>query len=64
MLRVIQLNTLEDRSVHDKNHWDSAIRSDDNDFFLKIFILAMFLHRCYIKWCLIHIKSTMGIGHS
>ena len=27
MLRVIQLNTLEDRSVHDKNHWDGAIRS-------------------------------------
>lgn len=26
MLRVIQLNTLEDRSVHDKNHWDGAIR--------------------------------------
>ncbi len=27
MLRVIQLNTLEDRSVHDKNHWDGAVRS-------------------------------------
>jgi len=26
MLRVIQLNTLEDRSVHDKQHWDGAIR--------------------------------------
>jgi len=26
MLRVIQLNTLEDRAVHDKNQWDSAIR--------------------------------------
>ena len=26
MLRVIQLNTLEDRSVHDKYHWDSAIK--------------------------------------
>merc|ERR1719273_881418 len=25
MLRVIQLNTLEDRSVHDKYQWDSAI---------------------------------------
>ena len=25
MLRVIQLNTLEDRSVHDKFQWDSAI---------------------------------------
>ena len=24
MLRVIQLNTLEDRSVHDKQQWDSA----------------------------------------
>ena len=24
MLRVIQLNTLEDRSVHDKNQWDQA----------------------------------------
>ena len=26
MLRVIQLNTLEDRSVHDKQHWDGAIK--------------------------------------
>nr|XP_019527070.2 dynamin-like 120 kDa protein, mitochondrial isoform X1 [Aedes albopictus] len=26
MLRVIQLNTLEDRSVHDKNEWDQAVR--------------------------------------
>lgn len=26
MLRVIQLNTLEDRSVHDKYQWDSAVR--------------------------------------
>jgi len=24
-LRVIQLNTLEDRSVHDKQQWDSAV---------------------------------------
>ena len=24
--RVIQVNTLEDRSVHDKNQWDSALR--------------------------------------
>lgn len=26
MLRVIQLNTLEDRSVHDKTEWDHAVR--------------------------------------
>lgn len=26
MLRVIQLNTLEDRSVHDKSQWDSAVQ--------------------------------------
>lgn len=26
MLRVIQLNTLEDRSVHDKQQWDSAVQ--------------------------------------
>lgn len=26
MLRVIQLNTLEDRSVHDKAEWDQAVR--------------------------------------
>lgn len=26
MLRVIQLNTLEDRAVHDKNQWDSAVK--------------------------------------
>ena len=25
VLRVIQLNTLEDRSVHDKQQWDSAV---------------------------------------
>ena len=24
--RVIQINTLEDRSVHDKSQWDNAIR--------------------------------------
>jgi optic atrophy protein 1 len=26
MLRVIQLNTLEDRNVHDKHEWDSAVK--------------------------------------
>jgi len=26
MLRVIQLNTLEDRFVHDKQEWDSAVK--------------------------------------
>ena len=26
MLRVIQINTLEDRNVTDKSHWDSALR--------------------------------------
>ncbi|XP_065333695.1 dynamin-like 120 kDa protein, mitochondrial [Cloeon dipterum] len=26
MLRVIQLNALEDRAVHDKQHWDNAIK--------------------------------------
>lgn len=25
-MRVIQLNTLEDRSVHDKQQWDSAVQ--------------------------------------
>ena len=25
MLRVIQLNTLEDRAVHDKRQWDAAV---------------------------------------
>jgi len=26
MLRVIQLNTLEDRSVSEKHQWDSAVK--------------------------------------
>jgi optic atrophy protein 1 len=26
MLRVIQLNTLEDRNVHDKQEWDQAVK--------------------------------------
>lgn len=26
VLRVIQLNALEDRSVHDKQHWDAAVK--------------------------------------
>lgn len=26
VLRVIQVNALEDRNVHDKNEWDSAVR--------------------------------------
>ena len=30
MLRVIQLNTLEDRAVHDKYQWDSAIKFLEN----------------------------------
>ncbi|KAJ4443729.1 hypothetical protein ANN_05507 [Periplaneta americana] len=30
MLRVIQLNTLEDRSVNDKQHWDSAVKFLEN----------------------------------
>lgn len=30
MLRVIQLNTLEDRSVHDKQEWDQAVKFFEN----------------------------------
>ncbi|XP_067005370.2 dynamin-like GTPase OPA1, mitochondrial isoform X2 [Anabrus simplex] len=30
MLRVIQLNTLEDRSVNEKAHWDSAVKFLEN----------------------------------
>lgn len=30
MLRVIQLNTLEDRSVHDKQEWDLAVKFLEN----------------------------------
>lgn len=30
MLRVIQLNTLEDRSVNDKRDWDQAVRFLEN----------------------------------
>jgi hypothetical protein len=30
MLRVIQLNTLEDRSVNEKQHWDSAVKFLEN----------------------------------
>jgi hypothetical protein len=30
MLRVIQLNTLEDRSVSEKQHWDSAVKFLEN----------------------------------
>jgi len=26
VLRVIQLNTLEDRNVHDKYQWDAAVK--------------------------------------
>lgn len=26
MLRVIQLNTLEDRNIHDKQEWDMAVK--------------------------------------
>ena len=26
IFRVIQINTLEDRNVTDKSHWDSALR--------------------------------------
>lgn len=38
MLRVIQLNTLEDRSVHEKTHWDEAVRF--LDFSLKDKLVA------------------------
>lgn len=30
MLRVIQLNTLEDRNVHDKQEWDQAVKFFEN----------------------------------
>lgn len=30
MLRVIQLNTLEDRNVHDKQEWDHAVKFLEN----------------------------------
>ncbi|XP_023335383.1 dynamin-like 120 kDa protein, mitochondrial [Eurytemora carolleeae] len=36
MLRVIQLNTLEDRSVHDKQHWDGAIKFLEDSLHEKI----------------------------
>uniref|UniRef100_T1IL71 Dynamin-like GTPase OPA1, mitochondrial n=1 Tax=Strigamia maritima TaxID=126957 RepID=T1IL71_STRMM len=35
MLRVIQLNTLEDRAVHDRNQWDQAVKFLENSLYEK-----------------------------
>ena len=44
MLRVIQLNTLEDRSVHDKQHWDSAVKFLENSVKDKLQVGCSGLH--------------------
>lgn len=39
MLRVIQLNTLEDRSVKDKQQWDSAVKFLENSIKEKLVVI-------------------------
>lgn len=56
MLRVIQLNTLEDRSVTDKYHWDSAIKFLESSLQEKLQANELNLREqvgpgFYEKWC-------------
>lgn len=58
MLRVIQLNTLEDRCVHDKNEWDHAVRFFDEAVKDKLHVTEETLHEMmgpgttekWLKW--------------
>jgi optic atrophy protein 1 len=43
MLRVIQLNTLEDRSVNEKQHWDSAVKFLENSVKEKLQVQCLVL---------------------
>ena len=56
---MIQLNTLEDRSVHDKQHWDGAIKFlsenvteklDGNENTLREMVSLRSLINCQIKY--------------
>lgn len=44
MLRVIQLNTLEDRNVSDKRDWDQAVRFLENSVKEKLQNTEQILH--------------------
>ncbi|XP_074653841.1 dynamin-like GTPase OPA1, mitochondrial isoform X2 [Tubulanus polymorphus] len=58
-LRVIQLNALEDRSVHDKQHWDAAIRFMEKSLLLKLQETDAHIHEMtgpstseqWTRWC-------------
>lgn len=61
MLRIIQLNTLEDRSVHDKTEWDQAVKFFEDAVKSKLqtteqTMAEMFGPGTYEKW----IKWTSG----
>lgn len=55
MLRIIQLNTLEDRCVHDKSEWDQAVRFFEESIKSKLqstdqTMVEMFGPGTYEKW--------------
>lgn len=55
MLRIIQLNTLEDRSVHDKSEWDQAVKFFEDSVKSKLqsteqTMTEMFGPGTYEKW--------------
>ncbi|XP_031635853.1 dynamin-like 120 kDa protein, mitochondrial isoform X3 [Contarinia nasturtii] len=61
MLRIIQLNTLEDRSVHDKAEWDQAVKFFEESVKTKLqtteqTMTEMFGPGTYEKW----LKWTSG----
>ena len=62
MLRVIQLNTLEDRSVHDKFQWDSAINFLQSSLQEKLEISEANL-RYLLLLTLVCLKSVRLLSH-
>jgi hypothetical protein len=46
MLRVIQLNTLEDRSVSEKQQWDSAVKFLENSVKEKLQVRSAIQDNC------------------
>lgn len=59
MLRVIQLNTLEDRSVTDKHQWDLAVKFLEESLREKLKVLTLLLFKSFSLFSIFWILSLL-----
>ena len=66
MLRVIQLNTLEDRSVSEKQQWDSAVKFLEKSVKEKLQVQSALQDNCqhFVNCLCLHVSLSVSVYFS